>query len=103
MTKHEVLARVWPEVFVDEGILTVHVSALRKALTTLQPRVRRCLGPTDPPSCTNSWVAADPAMDCLGVGPQWDPLRRDARFADRLRAILPAGHDSPAQRSILDG
>jgi len=32
MTKHELLARVWPEVFVEEGILTVHVSALRKAL-----------------------------------------------------------------------
>ena len=59
MTKHELLARVWPEVFVDEGILTVHVSALHKALTTLPPRVRRCSGQTDPPSCTNSWVAAD--------------------------------------------
>ena len=32
MTKHELLARVWPEVFVEDGILTVHVSALRKAL-----------------------------------------------------------------------
>jgi len=32
MTKHELLARVWPEVFVDDGILTVHVAALRKAL-----------------------------------------------------------------------
>jgi DNA-binding winged helix-turn-helix (wHTH) protein/Tfp pilus assembly protein PilF len=32
LTKHELLARVWPDVFVDEGILTVHVAALRKAL-----------------------------------------------------------------------
>jgi tetratricopeptide (TPR) repeat protein len=32
LTKHELLARVWPETFVDEGILTVHVAALRKAL-----------------------------------------------------------------------
>jgi DNA-binding winged helix-turn-helix (wHTH) protein len=32
VTKHELLAGVWPGVFVDEGILTVHVAALRKAL-----------------------------------------------------------------------
>jgi DNA-binding winged helix-turn-helix (wHTH) protein len=32
VTKTELLARVWPESFVEEGILTVHVSALRKAL-----------------------------------------------------------------------
>ena len=32
VTKNELLARVWPEVFVEEGILTVHVSSLRKAL-----------------------------------------------------------------------
>ena len=32
VTKDELLARVWPESFVEEGILTVHMSALRKAL-----------------------------------------------------------------------
>lgn len=32
VTKNELLACVWPEVFVEEGILTVHVSSLRKAL-----------------------------------------------------------------------
>jgi DNA-binding winged helix-turn-helix (wHTH) protein len=32
VTKHELLENVWPGVFVDEGILTVHVAALRKAL-----------------------------------------------------------------------
>jgi len=32
MTKDELLARVWPETFVEEGILTVHVSTLRKVL-----------------------------------------------------------------------
>lgn len=31
VTKRELLDRVWPQVFVDEGILTVH-AALRKAL-----------------------------------------------------------------------
>jgi DNA-binding winged helix-turn-helix (wHTH) protein len=32
VTKEQLLARVWPDSFVEEGILTVHVSALRKAL-----------------------------------------------------------------------
>jgi DNA-binding winged helix-turn-helix (wHTH) protein len=32
VTKDELLARVWPEAFVEEGILSVHISALRKAL-----------------------------------------------------------------------
>lgn len=31
-TKDELLARVWPESFVEDGILTVYVAALRKAL-----------------------------------------------------------------------
>lgn len=40
LTKRELLATVWSESFVEEGILTVHVSALRKALrdTTRPPR-----------------------------------------------------------------
>ena len=32
VTKDELLAQVWPESFVEEGILNVHVAALRKAL-----------------------------------------------------------------------
>ncbi len=32
VTKRELLDRIWPEVFVEEGILTVHVASLRKAL-----------------------------------------------------------------------
>jgi DNA-binding winged helix-turn-helix (wHTH) protein/tetratricopeptide (TPR) repeat protein len=32
VTKRELLTQVWPEAFVDEGILAVHVSALRRAL-----------------------------------------------------------------------
>lgn len=32
VTKQELLAQVWPEAFVEEGILAVHVSALRRAL-----------------------------------------------------------------------
>jgi DNA-binding winged helix-turn-helix (wHTH) protein len=32
VTKRELLGRVWPNVSVEEGILTVHVSSLRKVL-----------------------------------------------------------------------
>ena len=32
LTKRELLELVWPESFVEEGILAVHVSGLRKAL-----------------------------------------------------------------------
>ncbi len=32
LTKRELLDLIWPESFVEEGILAVHVSALRKAL-----------------------------------------------------------------------
>ena len=32
LTKPELLAQVWPDAFVEEGILSVHVSSLRKAL-----------------------------------------------------------------------
>src|SRR5215831_10544598 len=32
VTKRELLELVWPESFVEEGILAVHISALRKAL-----------------------------------------------------------------------
>jgi len=32
VTKQELLDRVWPETFVEEGILTVHVANLRRAL-----------------------------------------------------------------------
>jgi DNA-binding winged helix-turn-helix (wHTH) protein len=32
VTKREMLDYVWPDVFVDEGILTVHVATLRRVL-----------------------------------------------------------------------
>ena len=32
VTKDELLSQVWPDAIVEEGILTVHISALRKAL-----------------------------------------------------------------------
>jgi len=33
VTKRELLERVWPDSFVEEGILSVHISGLRKALS----------------------------------------------------------------------
>ena len=36
-TKREILDSVWPEAFVEEGILSVHVAALRRALNDAQP------------------------------------------------------------------
>jgi DNA-binding winged helix-turn-helix (wHTH) protein len=35
VTKRELLDAIWPEAFVEEGIVSVHVSALRKALAGL--------------------------------------------------------------------
>ena len=40
VTKRELLELVWPESFVEEGILAVHISALRKALGEAG---RRCI------------------------------------------------------------
>src|SRR5215204_4904167 len=37
LTKREILDAVWREAFVEEGILSVHVAALRKALGDGQP------------------------------------------------------------------
>jgi DNA-binding winged helix-turn-helix (wHTH) protein len=42
VTKQELLARVWADAFVEEGILTVHVSSLRKALDD-DGRPSRCI------------------------------------------------------------
>ena len=37
VTKEELLETVWPESFVEEGILAVHISALRKTLGNGHP------------------------------------------------------------------
>ena len=38
VTKRELLEQVWPDAFVEEGILTVHISTLRKALGEVSRR-----------------------------------------------------------------
>jgi DNA-binding winged helix-turn-helix (wHTH) protein len=40
VSKRELLARVWPNIVVDEGSLRFHVAVLRKALGAGQPGVR---------------------------------------------------------------
>src|SRR5262249_45653242 len=56
ITKDELVAKVWPDTFVEEGNLRVHVAALRKALgdgqdgkryvATIPGRGYRFIGPT---------------------------------------------------------
>jgi DNA-binding winged helix-turn-helix (wHTH) protein/tetratricopeptide (TPR) repeat protein len=70
-TKDELMRRVWPETFVEEANLTVHVSALRKALGS-QPDGR-------------PWIDTVPRRGYRFVGP---PPRRTAA-GPRSLAVLP--------------
>jgi predicted ATPase/DNA-binding winged helix-turn-helix (wHTH) protein len=40
VSRQELMARVWPDIFVEEGTLRVHVAALRKVLSKSQARER---------------------------------------------------------------
>jgi DNA-binding winged helix-turn-helix (wHTH) protein len=40
--KNELMARVWPATFVEEGTLRVHITALRKALGDGKSDMRAC-------------------------------------------------------------
>jgi DNA-binding winged helix-turn-helix (wHTH) protein len=111
VTKDELLAQVWPESFVEEGILNVHVAALRKALgdDTRPPAYRETVvrsgyrfiaavrfdsgddkpfAPDEAFDCLDQAIAyRDPALVHLAVAPDWDSLRDDPRFAQRLRLM----------------
>jgi DNA-binding winged helix-turn-helix (wHTH) protein/TolB-like protein/Flp pilus assembly protein TadD len=71
VTKDELMRRVWPDTFVEEANLTVHVSALRKTLGT-QPDGR-------------PWIDTVPRRGYRYVGP---PPRRVPR-GPRSLAVLP--------------
>lgn len=71
VTKDELMRRVWPDTFVEEANLTVHVSALRKALGT-QPDGR-------------PWIETVPRRGYRYVGP---PPQR-AATGPRSLAVLP--------------
>jgi DNA-binding winged helix-turn-helix (wHTH) protein/tetratricopeptide (TPR) repeat protein len=71
VTKDELLRRVWPDTFVEEANLTVHVSSLRKALGA-QPDGR-------------PWIETVPRRGYRYVG----PAPRAAQTATRSLAVLP--------------
>ena len=71
--KDELLAWVWPDSFVEEGILTVHVSALR-----------RTLGDETGPSASIETVA-----------------RSGYRFAAPVRRVVDADDEPPALSSVI--
>ena len=90
ITKDELLARVWPEVFVEEGILTVHVATLRKALgdTTRHPSYIETV-----PRCGYRFVAAVEPPDAGSSVPE--PVRSAELYelVGRGRAhLLSASH-----------
>ena len=113
VTKDELLSQVWPDAIVEEGILTVHISALRKALgddkrsngyietvsrsgyrfvapVTREQSDRRhgsaCVPSRDRWSSTSSWVVDAPA--CFR-GPTSRYPTRCPRFGRRSSSIRP--------------
>lgn len=85
VTKHDLLKTIWPDAFVEEGILAVHVSTLRRALgdtgrppafiETVSRRGYRFISPVrtvDPSACTT--------LTTLAVLP-FRPLIAEARDA----------------------
>jgi DNA-binding winged helix-turn-helix (wHTH) protein len=72
MTKDELLARVWPEVFVEEGILNVHVAALRK---TLGDEKRHPSYIETVPRCGYRFVAAVTRASADTCSPLLEPAR----------------------------
>ena len=97
VTKDELLSRVWPDTSVEEGILTVHISALRKALGD----DKRSSGfiETVPRSGYRFVAPVSRAPDDRGrVTPHGDegsaPEEAAARPIDSL-AVLPFGDLSP--------
>jgi len=73
VTKAELLARVWPDSFVEEGILSVHIASLRKALD----------GSSRGPMC----IETVPRSGYRFVAPVKRSLSRDDPLD--VRAVLP--------------
>jgi Transcriptional regulatory protein, C terminal len=72
VSKAELMARVWPNTFVEPANLTVHISALRRALGDR----RRAFGPLHPewrpakkrPATLSGHAESGPAVDPVGRG-----------------------------------
>jgi DNA-binding winged helix-turn-helix (wHTH) protein len=67
VTKRELLDQVWPEAFVEEGILSVHIAALRKALGD-SGRRGRCIE-TVPGSGYRFTATVRPPADSISARP----------------------------------
>ena len=78
VTKEELIARVWPSTFVDEGNLRVHLSALRRALGDGQAGVR--------------YIASVPGRGYQFVAPV---MRVDTEFATPPDVAVPPPHNLP--------
>jgi DNA-binding winged helix-turn-helix (wHTH) protein/cytochrome c-type biogenesis protein CcmH/NrfG len=87
VTKRELLDRVWPQAFVEEGILAVHIAALRKALGD-SARGGRCIE-TVPRSGYRFVAEIRPPTDSLA------PREGAAWSLAVLPAVPPDGESSP--------
>jgi len=105
LTKDELLARVWPDAFVEEGSLTRNISTLRKVLATdgnpqgyietlskrgyrFQPVVRAV--PADTPAAAES-AAPSVATEAPAPAPTRRPLLIGVAAAVALLAVAAAG------------
>src|ERR1700732_1190125 len=85
--KDEIIARVWPNIFVDETVVRTHIGALRKVLGDNQR--------------TNRYVANVPGRGYVFVAPATseEPVRRSAEPADKRAAI----HELPPPLARMVG
>ena len=97
LTKQELLAQVWPDAFVEEGILSVHVSSLRKALgggnrgaayiqTVARSGYLRALQIS--PNHTEAWLHYGSLMEALGKLEEGLQLKQQALERDPFSALV---------------
>jgi len=88
VSKDELIARVWPNTFVEEGSVRVHVAALRRILGDGQSGIR--------------YVATVPGRGYSFVGPISRPDEQGGTPAPRTDALEPA-HNLPAPLTRMVG
>lgn len=86
--KQELMARVWPNIFVEPGNLTVHISALRRTLRDGRDGNRFII---NVPGRGYSFVASVEISDTRAEGERPSQLR------------LPTGSSRPAGRPLVEG
>ena len=88
VTKEELMARVWPNVFVDPANLAVHISALRRVLQD------RCNG--------NRFIINIPGRGYRFVAPIAPGEASEASFANSKLIPKPRAGNSPANIAHLE-